>query len=94
VTTGGFGNHSVLYEDWHYIERLDGTNELYNLKSDPLEHKNLIVSKHPIAAQVIEHLKKSIPKNAVPELPKNTQNNNSNELDQTIKATRNLDKLK
>jgi arylsulfatase A-like enzyme len=94
VTTGGFGNHSVVYENWHYIERLDGTNELYNLKSDPLEHKNLIVSKHPMAAQVIEHLKKTIPKDAVPELPKNTQNNNSNELDQTIKATRNLDKLK
>lgn len=94
VTTGGFGNHSVVYEKWHYIERRDGTNELYNLKTDPLEHKNLIVAQDPMSAKVIEHLRKSIPQNAVPELPKNASNNKSSELDQTIKATRDLAKLR
>ncbi len=94
VTTGGFGNHSVVYEDWHYIQRLDGTNELYDLKADPLEHTNLIFAKHPMAPKVIEHLKKSIPQDAVPELPKNSVNDKSAGLDQTIKRTRELAKLK
>ncbi|MCB1122855.1 MAG: hypothetical protein KJT03_14975, partial [Verrucomicrobiae bacterium] len=94
VTTLGFGNHSVMYENWHYIQRRDGTNELYHLKTDPLEHRNLIRSAHPTAQEVIAQLQRFIPENAVPELPPNNPKHTNNELDPTLKATRDLAKLK
>lgn len=94
VTTQGFGNHSVMYEDWHYIQRQNGTNELYHLETDPLEHRNLIRSEHPTAREVITQLKRFIPENSVPQLPSNDPNHQNNALDETIKATRNLGTLK
>ena len=90
----GYGNHSVVYEDWHYIQRQDETNELYNLKSDPYEHKNLIKSDHPVAAQVIAQLKSFVPTDLAPELPRNESNLSKNGFDMSIKATRDLVTLK
>jgi iduronate 2-sulfatase len=94
VTTQGYGNHSVVYEDWHYIQRKDGTNELYHLKSDPLEHKNLIRSDHPVAAQIMSQLKSFVPKDLAPELPRNESHLSKEGLDMTLKAKRNLAVLK
>jgi arylsulfatase A-like enzyme len=41
VTTTGRGTHSIRYQDWHYIHYFDGTEELYELKSDPNEWRNV-----------------------------------------------------
>ncbi|QXD26796.1 sulfatase [Opitutia bacterium ISCC 52] len=94
VTTQGYGNHSVVYEDWHYIQRRDGVNELYHLKSDPYEHKNLIRSDNPVAAQVLAQLKSFVPTDLAPELPKNEPGLSKEGFDMTLKKTRNLAKLK
>jgi arylsulfatase A-like enzyme len=94
ITTMGFKNHSVVYEDWHYIQRLSGANELYHLKTDPLEHRNLIKSDHPVAAQIISQLKSFIPKNPVPELPRNSGQPDKPGLNMELKAMRDLSVLK
>lgn len=41
VTTHGFGRHAVRSEHWRYIRYEDGTEELYDHRSDPYEWKNL-----------------------------------------------------
>ena len=41
VITLGQGNHAVRSERWRYIRYSDGTEELYDCKSDPHEWKNL-----------------------------------------------------
>jgi arylsulfatase A-like enzyme len=94
VTTQGYGNHSVVYEDWHYIERRDGVNELYHLKSDPYEHKNLIRSDQSVVSQVLAQLKSFVPTDLAPELPKNEPGLSKQGFDMTLKATRDLSKLK
>ncbi len=35
------GNHCVIQNQWRYIRYKEGTEELYNLKSDPDEFTNL-----------------------------------------------------
>ncbi|MFT6856130.1 MAG: iduronate 2-sulfatase [Cyclobacteriaceae bacterium] len=44
VTTYGRKNHSVFYQNWHYIKYNDGSEELYDLKEDRNEWNNLILS--------------------------------------------------
>ena len=41
VTVAGKGNASVHDERWNYIRKADGAEELYDLKSDPMEWTNL-----------------------------------------------------
>jgi arylsulfatase A-like enzyme len=41
LTTHGRGHHSLRSERWRYIRYADGTEELYDHESDPLEWKNL-----------------------------------------------------
>ncbi len=41
VTSVGRGSHSVFTKQWRYIHYFDGSEELYNLKKDPEEWKNL-----------------------------------------------------
>ncbi len=41
VTTWHYNNHAVRGSRWRYIRYRDGSEELYNLKSDPNEHVNL-----------------------------------------------------
>lgn len=41
VTTNGFRNHAVANERYRYIRYSDGTEELYDLSSDPNEWRNL-----------------------------------------------------
>jgi len=41
VTTIGIGNHSVRTKNWRYIKYFDGTEELYDHRSDPEEWFNL-----------------------------------------------------
>jgi hypothetical protein len=41
VTTIGRGTNAIRWKDFHYIHYFDGTEELYDLKSDPNEWRNL-----------------------------------------------------
>lgn len=40
VTTYDWGSYSIRYENWHYIQYLDGSEELYDLDEDPNEWDN------------------------------------------------------
>ncbi len=50
VTTFGVNNHAVRDEHWRYIRYRDATEELYDLRNDPEEWKNLasVVELQPI----------------------------------------------
>ena len=41
ITSHNQGNHAVRSERWRFIQYADGTEELYDLKADPEEWKNL-----------------------------------------------------
>ena len=58
LMTMGRGNHAVRSRDWRYIRYQDGTEELYDCKTDnPWNHTNLLagVDKNNYAAVVAEH---------------------------------------
>lgn len=44
ITTHNHDNHGVRSENWRYIRYADGSEELYDMKKDPNEWKNLIGS--------------------------------------------------
>ncbi len=56
ITTHNRGNHGIRSERWRYIRYADGSEELYDLKSDPREWSNLI-SMPEHAAVIAEHRK-------------------------------------
>ncbi|MCI0701862.1 MAG: sulfatase [Planctomycetia bacterium] len=60
VTTHGRNNHSVRTEKWRYIQYADGSEELYDHDTDPLEWKNL--AKDPATAKVRKELSAHLPK--------------------------------
>lgn len=59
LTTYMFNNHAVRSEDWRYIRYSDGTEELYDHRSDPLEWTNL--AKKPEHDGVKKELAKWLP---------------------------------
>lgn len=65
LTTYGKGNHSVRDERWRYIRYADGSEELYDRSSDPLEWKNL--AGQADAGNVKEQLRRWLPKHDAPE---------------------------
>jgi iduronate 2-sulfatase len=65
VTTWYYKNHSVRDLHFRYIQYRDGSEELYDHRVDPLEHRNL--AGDPLFAHVIKNMAKHIPtKNIVP----------------------------
>lgn len=60
ITTHLKGNHSVRAKDWRYTRYADGSEELYDHRSDPNEWKNIATS--PGSKKVIAELKKWLPK--------------------------------
>ena len=64
ITTYDFGDYSVRHEDWHYIQYIDESEELYNLKDDPEEWYNL--ASDPAYQSTINDLKKLLPKKRIP----------------------------
>jgi len=40
LTTYDWGSYSIRYENWHFIRYLDGSEELYDLETDPEEWYN------------------------------------------------------
>ncbi|MCG8526250.1 MAG: sulfatase [Opitutales bacterium] len=59
VVTYPKGSHSIHYQHWNYIHYEDGSEELYDHRSDPNEFTNLI--EDPKHRPLIERLKKWIP---------------------------------
>ncbi len=60
-----YGNFAVRSNDWRYIQYRDGSEELYDHRTDPLELTNLALD--PTYASIIEEHKQYIPAN--PALP-------------------------
>jgi arylsulfatase A-like enzyme len=59
ITTHLKGNHAITTEEWRYIRYADGSEELYNAKTDPNEWTN--VAAKPELAGVKKELAKSLP---------------------------------
>ncbi len=56
ITSHNQGNHGVRSVDWRYIRYADGTEELYDMRNDPNEWKNL-AGDSEYAAVIAEHQK-------------------------------------
>ena len=54
ITTHNHDNHSVRSRDWRYIRYADGSEELYNMRKDPNEWKNLI-GDESLASTIASH---------------------------------------
>lgn len=67
MTTHGRGNHSLRFGDWRYIRYADGSEELYDHASDPLEYTNLAAD--PKLAETKKDLATYLPKNEAENLP-------------------------
>ncbi|MBL9084853.1 MAG: sulfatase [Planctomycetales bacterium] len=67
ITTHNQGNHAIRSRDFRYIRYADGTEELYDHRSDPNEWKN-VVGEAPYADVVAEH-KRWLPKIDLPPAP-------------------------
>lgn len=65
VTTNGRNNHAIRDIRWRYIRYADGSEELYDHKSDPHEWNNL--AGNPEYAAIIDRLAKWIPKVNAPD---------------------------
>ena len=68
LTTHGRNNHSIRSEKWRYIRYSDGTEELYDRKTDELEWFNL--AGKPEYAEVKVELSRWLPKINAPDAPK------------------------
>lgn len=71
ITSHNQGNHGIRSESWRYIRYADGTEELYDMKADPHEWRNL--AGRPEHGKVIEAHRKWLPKIDVPPAPKSAQ---------------------
>lgn len=67
ITTHGPGNHSIRSKDWRYIRYADGSEELYDHRSDPDEWTNL--AKDVRHAATIRDLARWMPAESVPPVP-------------------------
>lgn len=67
LTTHGRNNHSVRSKRWRYIRYRDGTEELYDHKTDPLEWNNL--ADDPEYTKIKEDLAKWLPKVNAEDVP-------------------------
>ena len=59
LSTWQYGNHSLRDQRWHNIRYRDGSEELYDHKTDPNEHTNLASDPKYLAQK--EQLKQSLP---------------------------------
>lgn len=70
ITSFGRGNFSIRTERYRFIQYLDGSRELYDLKNDPHEWKN--IAAHPANKAIIKMHAKFIPAEQHPVLPGNS----------------------
>lgn len=67
ITTHNAGNHGIRTEQWRYIRYADGSEELYDYRSDPNEWTNLV--KNPQYSEVIRDHVRWLPKVNTPPAP-------------------------
>ncbi|HRQ90468.1 MAG TPA: sulfatase [Bacteroidia bacterium] len=67
ITSHNQGNHGVRSEHWRYIRYADGSEELYDMRTDPNEWTNLAAD--PAHAAVIAEHRKWLPKIDLPPAP-------------------------
>ena len=65
LTTHGRGEHAVRSDRWRYIRYHDGTEELYDHQTDPMEWKN--VAGDPAHTGLKAQMATWMPKDEVPE---------------------------
>ena len=70
ITSFGLGNYSIRSTHFRFIQYFDGSQELYDLRDDPHEWKNLI--DNPKMKQVIHEHASFIPQKQHPILPGNS----------------------
>ena len=94
VTIHGFGNASIRDDRWRYIRYSDGTEELYDLQSDPHEWSNIISRMTETTSAAKQRLSQQIPSEFAPSLSNSKgRYKRTNQLDTTIKPTRILTQL-
>lgn len=71
ITTHNQGNHAVRNERWRYIRYADGSEELYDLQTDPHEWTNLVG--RPEHAAIQRELKGWLPRVDKPAVPGSAQ---------------------
>jgi len=67
LTTYGRNNHALRTQHYRYIKYADGSEELYDHRSDPMEFNNL--ASDPTLANLKEQLAEWLPQNNVAEAP-------------------------
>lgn len=80
LTSWGYKNYAIRSKNWRYIQYRDGSEELYNHRNDPNEHKNLAGLNE--YKEVIEAHKKYIP--AYSTLPAGTAVWNGDKYDRIL----------
>ena len=100
ITTQAAGSFTVNDENWRYTRYNDGTEELYDLKKDPMEWTNLISLNDKKALEAKARLEKWMPKTSAPNIPSirggdsDLETTVVGESNNSIKKIRSLDKLK
>jgi arylsulfatase A-like enzyme len=95
VTINGEGNASVRDDRWRYIRYSDGTQELYGLQYDPQEWSNLAADPSSEASAAMKRLGDAMPKTFAKAIARSKgKYKKATGLDRTMKATRDLEKLK
>jgi len=84
-----YQNYAVRSHDWRYIQYRDGTEELYDHRVDPREHKN--VASDPAFSSVIAEHKKWLPDD--PALPAGSKKWKGDKLDRRIKKWKDNDSV-
>jgi hypothetical protein len=68
LTTHGRGNHALRSDRWRYTRYSDGTEELYDHQTDPMEWRNLAAD--PSYTDVKNDLARWLPKTEAPDAPR------------------------
>ena len=96
LTVFGEGNSSIHGDRYHFIRYKDGTEEFYDLVTDPMEWENLAPRLTEEQKTEKQRLAELIPKNFASPIKENDKTFNRADfpLNQSIKATRQLERLK
>ena len=84
VSTHLFNNHAVRDRRYRYIRYADGSEELYDHESDPLEWRNLAAD--PSLRGVIESLAERLPRTNAPAAPRDPNHSRSGPRPEAVRT--------